>query len=352
VRGQSAEADAQGVGNVVVALAAARSRSISISRSLKSPRQLSMACYCASEGAIWAVMCSSRARISRGTGSGQDLVEQYACLLAVAFLPSRQEHGGILVLGVGKPRSGTHASVQRHGNLEMLLRLHPTAHRRREQAQVAIGGSVVDHRPASNNSAPGIGQHESVKRGRSFGVAEERTHSGEIGNAGARERITRKVGEVLPSEMFKLGPRLRLAAKFAVDQCQSRAPGHGSRVLLNEPSDGWLRLADAPLLPAQRKHPQTQRSFRVLRPYPPPEGKGIQGLLLAVCEEPFQKRPHGPNPRADVEVEGLPLFLRELHIGRHLRINRRDIPQLKSAGDALKVGLMNQLAIAGLLGQP
>ena len=73
------------------------------------------------------------------------LAEQLPGAVApVAAAP--QQHAAVLVRGVGDPRAGAQPAVELHRPLEVRLGALPLAERRRQHAEVAVGGAVAgDH---------------------------------------------------------------------------------------------------------------------------------------------------------------------------------------------------------------
>jgi hypothetical protein len=98
-------------------------------------------------------------------GRGKSRVEQRCRMVAIARVGACEEHGGVLLLGAGKPRPRVHAGVHGHCVFEMLRRLVPARQGGGQCTQVTGQGTIAAFCIANNDTAPREGQKNLVQDG-------------------------------------------------------------------------------------------------------------------------------------------------------------------------------------------
>ena len=142
---------------------------------------------------------------------GKRQCEKFLRLLLVARVATRQQHAGVVVLGVRLPRPCPRLGVQRQRGVEMLRGLIPPGEQCRQETQV-VGDRAIARleTPAAHHVPPGVRVQEGIEGGRPAHIAEEDADLREHHDATQPTRIPSQPNEVVGRQDLKLAPGLRL----------------------------------------------------------------------------------------------------------------------------------------------
>ena len=261
-----------------------------------------------------------------------------------------EQHPGVLVGGVGDPRRGAHAAVERHRLGEVCVRRARIAERGGEPTEVAVGGAVRGH--ADRRSSRSCPARAELAVDESPPCPRHRRPPRRPPGRSARRATARRPQRVQPA---RRGPReLGRAPRRSMPSSANSAARAGSHAALapaagEQELDDGRELGQAPLLAAHAEHLDAVAARRRRVPSGGGSSRRSAGRRLGLGQPAVGQRDRRGVELRDVQDERLPGPPGPVPARRPARAGRRPAsPIADQRGDPPLAGLGLDLEVADL----